>query len=136
MAWSSTRLGTPGILWVPKAAACIPEALVERPVCWRGQQWEAHRGLGHVLQGQLHEGLLPGLLRGLTGSNDSVQDVEEPEVVPGGDLWAAERIEAQDELGLIMRGVANGNIGRGRGRRPEGREHKWTLLAICPTTPS
>lgn len=56
-------------------------------MCWGG---EAHRGLGHVLQGQLYEGFLPGLFQGVNGSNDSLQDMEQPELVPGGDLRVTE----------------------------------------------
>lgn len=50
----------------------------------------AHRGLGHVLQGQRREGSLPALLQRAHGSEDGLQDVQQPELVPVGDLWAAE----------------------------------------------
>lgn len=59
----------------------------------------AHRGLGHVLQGQFHEGLLPGLLQGVAGPDDGLQNVEQPELVPVGDLWAAEWTQAQGQVG-------------------------------------
>lgn len=68
---------------------------------------EAHRGLGHVLQGQLHERFLPGLLQGVAGFNDCLQHVEQPELVPGGDLWGAEWAEVQ-------RHVGSGHKGSGR----------------------
>lgn len=50
----------------------------------------AYRGLGHVLQGQLHEALLPGLLQDIEGSNDRHQDLEQPQSVSAGDLWRTE----------------------------------------------
>lgn len=43
-----------------------------------------------MLQGQLHETLLPGLLQEVTGSNDGLQDLEQPESVAVGDLWETE----------------------------------------------
>lgn len=89
--------GHPGIIRVPGRQPAFPAVAYLRG-------WEAHRGLGHVLQGQLHECLLPGLLQVVAGSDDCFQDLEQPELVPGGDLWVAEWAEAQGQIGFSHMG--------------------------------
>lgn len=86
-------------------------------------EWMAYRGLGHVLQGQLHEAFLPGLLQDIKDSNDCHQDLEQLECVSAGDLW---RTEARlRPWHLTVTGDAKNTMER-IGKEARGREHTWT----------
>ena len=73
-----------------------------------------------MLQGQLHEVLLPCLFQDITGSNDSLQDMEESEPVPVGDLWRTEGMLGRWCLtvqGMLRRTRVGGYTGRLEGGR-------------------
>lgn len=86
--------------------------------------WAAYRGLGHVLHSQLHEGLLPGFLQDIEGSNDCHQDLEQPESVSAGDLWRTEALLRP--WCLTVTGDAKENTIERIGKEAGGREHMWT----------
>ena len=96
---------------------------------------EAHRGLSHVLQGQLHERLLPGLLQGVAGFDGCLQGLEQPELVPAGHLWGQSGQRLRDRWGPVTQGVATREslgVGVPRGlRRPKGEGHSgctWPFI--------
>lgn len=72
---------------------------------------------------------LPGLLQEVTGSNDGLQDLEQPELVPVGDLWTAEVMLGP--LGLMVQEMAAGALTGG----VQGGQREGARGAALPFTP-